>query len=346
LFLGKRSFAVPSKVKNSLLSDHPLTLRKKYLYPEKKRRVLIIAGPTAAGKTQLSLSLAQAIGGEIVSADSCQVYRGMDIGTAKASPEERTLVAHHLIDFLDLDDPFNVAEFYKEVQVVFREICARGNVPIVVGGSGFYIHALLYGPPAGPPSVPQVRELLEKQMQELGAEVLYERLQILDPDYAATISEGDKNKIIRALEIMALSEKKVSEFPKADQLQEQEYDFRCWFLYYPRERLYSRIEMRCDEMLEKGFLEEVKELEGQGLRGNPSAAQAIGYRQALEFLKSAQTEKDFEHFVTQFKKASRHFAKRQFTWFRKEPLFRWLNRDEYPQERLKELILQDFEQND
>lgn len=331
---------------NNLFSDHSLALKQKILYPEKKKRVLVIAGPTAAGKTHLSLSLAQAIGGEIVSADSCQVYRGMDIGTAKASPEERILIAHHLIDFLDLDDPFNVAEFYKEVQVAFREISSRGNVPIVVGGSGFYIHALLYGPPNGPPSVPEVRELLERQMDELGAEVLYERLQILDPDYAATISEGDRNKIIRALEIMALSEKKVSEIPKADRLQEQDYDFRCWFIYYSRERLYSRIEMRCDEMLEKGFLEEVKELDRQGLRGNLSAAQAIGYRQALEFLDSPQTKQDYEDFVAKFKKASRHFAKRQFTWFRKEPLFRWLNIDEYSPERLKELILQDFEQND
>lgn len=333
-------------MKNALLSDHPLTLKKKILHPEKKKRILVIAGPTAAGKTQLSLTLAQAIGGEIISADSCQFYRGMDIGTAKVSPEERLLVAHHLIDFLDLDDLFNVAEFYKEVQLVCRDITLRGNVPIVVGGSGFYIHALLYGPPSGPPSVPAVRQLLERQMDELGSEVLYERLQILDPDYAATISEGDKNKIIRALEIMALSEKRVSEFPKANQLQEQEYDFRCWFIYYSRERLYSRIEMRCEEMLQKGFLEEVKELDRQGLRGNPSASQAIGYRQALEFLDSPQTKKDFEDFVFKFKKASRHFAKRQFTWFRKEPLFRWLNVDEYPLERLRELILQDFEQND
>jgi tRNA dimethylallyltransferase len=333
-------------VKNTLFSEHPLTLKKRVLPPEKKKRVLVIAGPTASGKTQLSIALAQAIGGEIISADSCQVYRGMDIGTAKVSFEERALIAHHLIDFLDLDDPFNVAEFYKEVQIAFSDICSRGNVPIVVGGSGFYIHALLYGPPSGPPSVPEVREMLERQMKELGAEVLYERLQILDPDYAATISERDRNKIIRALEIMALSERKVSEFPKADRLQEQDYDFRCWFIYYSRERLYSRIEMRCDEMLQKGFLEEVRELDRQGLRGNISAAQAIGYRQALSFLDSPQTPQDFEDFVAQFKKASRHFAKRQFTWFRKEPLFKWLNIDEYPLGRLKELILQDFEQND
>lgn len=315
------------------------------IYPEgKKKRILVIAGPTAAGKTQLSLSLAQALGGEIVSADSCQVYRGMDIGTAKAAPEERALIAHHLVDVCDLSQLFNVAEFYKHAQGAFQEILVRENVPIVVGGSGFYIHALLYGPPSGPPSVPEVRDQLEQQMKELGPEVLYERLQMLDPDYAATIVEKDRHKIIRALEIMALSERRVSDFPKPNFLQEQEYDFRCWFLYYPREKLYSRIEMRCDEMVRKGFLEEVKELEKKGLRKNSSAAQAIGYRQALDFLSTSQTETDFQNFLTAFKKASRHYAKRQFTWFRKEPLFRWLNIDEHPPERLKEFILQDFEQ--
>lgn len=312
----------------------------------KKKRVLVIAGPTASGKTQLSLSLAAALGGEIISADSMQVYRGMDIGTAKAPPEERLTIAHHLIDICDLADTFNVAEFYKHTQEVFRNINSRENVPLVVGGSGFYIHALLYGPPSGPPSKPEIRSQLDRQMQDLGPEILYERLQLFDPQYAATISEYDRHKIIRALEIMALSEKRVSDFPKADKLQEQEYDFRCWFIYYPREKLYSRIEMRCEEMARKGFLDEVRELEKVGLRENQSASQAIGYRQALEFLSSPQSSSDHEAFLSNFKKASRHYAKRQFTWFRKEPLFRWLNIEEHPPERLKELILQDFEQGD
>lgn len=324
----------------------PLPLKEKIPTFGKKKRVLIISGPTAAGKTDLSLSLASAIGGEIVSADSMQVYRGMDIGTAKICAEKRALIAHHLIDVCDVEKTFNVAEFYKLAQDAFRDITTRENVPIVVGGSGFYIHALLYGPPCGPPSQPEVRAQLERQMNDLGAEVLYERLQMFDPAYAATISEFDRHKIIRGLEIMALSEKRVSDFPKANRLEDQEYDFRCWFLYYPRERLYSRIDTRCEEMLAKGFLEEVKELEKGGLRQNTSACQAIGYRQALEYLSSAQTEKDYQNFVAEFKKASRHYSKRQFTWFRKEPLFRWLNLDEHPTERLKELILQDFEQGE
>lgn len=329
---------------SACVSRRPVPQKQKIPLSQKKKRVLVIAGPTAAGKTQLSLSLAAAVGGEIVSADSMQVYRGMDIGTAKALPEERAAIAHHLIDICGLETVFNVAEFYKHVQDAFSGIIARENVPIVVGGSGFYIHAILYGPPEGPPSNPEVRKQLYQQMHDLGTEVLYERLQMFDPNYAATISEFDRHKIIRGLEIMALSEKRVSDFAKPNKLQEQEYDFRCWFLYYPKEKLYTRIEQRCDEMIRRGLIDEVKELEKRGLRLNPTASQAIGYRQALEFLSSPQSESDFQLFVSNFKKASRHYSKRQFTWFRKEPQFRWLNLEEHPPERLKELILQDFEQ--
>jgi tRNA dimethylallyltransferase len=308
--------------------------------------VIVIAGPTASGKTRLSFSLAQAVGGEILSADSMQVYKGLDIGTAKATPAERGLIAHHLIDVCDLSESFNVSSFYHSAQEALAMISLRDNVPIVVGGSGFYIHSLLYGPPAGPPPLPELRQQLEKQMAELGPEVLYERLQMLDPEYAKTISEFDKNKIIRALEIMALSDRRVSDFPKPNQLQEDLYDFRCWFIYYPKERLYARIEQRCDQMLAAGFLDEVRTMAAKGLKEHPSASQAIGYRQALDYLAGPETPERYDAFVLAFKRASRQYAKRQFTWFRKEPLFRWLNVDEHSPETLKEIILQDFEQND
>jgi tRNA dimethylallyltransferase len=319
--------------------------REREEVPLAKKRVIVIAGPTASGKSALSLLLAQAIGGEIISADSMQVYRGLDIGTAKMSANERMLIAHHLIDICDLSEVFNAAEFTKEAEEAIQDITLRDNVPIVVGGTGFYIHSLLYGPPAGPPSVPEVRQQLEQQMRELGSAVLYERLQMLDPTYAETISEGDRHKIVRALEIIALSERRVSDFPKrAEQRERADLDFRCWFLYYPREELYSRIELRCDEMVRQGFLQEVEEMLKQGLKENPTASQAIGYRQALEYLSSPKTREDWERFLREFKRASRQYAKRQFTWFRKEPLFRWLNIQEFEQGRLKELILQDYEQ--
>lgn len=321
-----------------------LPQRQKVLAPGKKKRVIVIAGPTASGKTHLSLKLAESLGGEIISADSCQVYRGMDIGTAKATPAERALIAHHLLDIRSIDEPFNVANFYDCCQAAMGDITLRENVPIVVGGSGFYVHTLLYGPPEGPPSMPDVRDLLDRQMREMGPEVLYERLQLLDPDYAATISEKDRHKIIRALEIIAVSERKVSDFVRPTKLRDQHYDFRCWFIYYSRESLYRRIEERCDRMIESGLLDEARDLDQRGIRLNTAAAQAIGYRQALEYLDSPQTPLDKERFVANFKKASRHFAKRQFTWFRKEPLFRWLNVEEHAPERLQEIILQDFEQ--
>lgn len=330
--LSKKSLETPFPIEEKIATDAP------------HKRVIILSGPTAVGKTDLSLSIAAAIGGEIISADSCQVYRKMDIGTAKVSAEQRALITHHMIDIREIQDPFNVAQFAEQATRTIAEILARGNVPIIVGGSGFYIHVLLHGPPQGPPSDRKVRAQIEMQLKNLGREALYEKLQQLDPEYAATISERDQHKIVRALEIMTLSEQKVSSFPKPKSNLTQNYDFRCWFLYYPRDLLYAKIEKRCDEMIEKGLLDEVRELERQQLRENSSAANAIGYRQALEYLDSLEREEDYETFVRRFKKATRHFAKRQFTWFRKEPLFRWLDVSAFPQERLKEMILQDYEQ--
>ena len=323
---------------------HALTLSQPLSTPQLKKRVIVISGPTATGKTDLSLSIAQDLGGEIISADSCQVYKNMDIGTAKATWEQRSLITHHLIDICDISEHFNVAEFTKSAHEALKEILSRDKVPIVVGGSGFYIRSLLYGAPLGPPSNKELRHKLEQQIQDLGPEFLFERLQMLDPEYAQTISAQDKHKIVRAFEIMTLSGKKVSDFPKPEHMGPKGYDFRCWFLFHPRELLYDRIEARCDEMIANGLIEEVKQLILLGIKENPSASQAIGYRQALEFLDSPQTPKDFERFVLELKKATRNFAKRQFTWFKKEPLFRWLDVHQSSKERLKELIIQDFEQ--
>lgn len=309
-----------------------------------KKRVIVMAGPTATGKTELSLAIAKLIGGEIISADSMQVYRGMDIGTAKATPEQRREVPHHLIDICDLDNPFNVVQYYEQAQNALKEIFQRGNVPIVVGGSGFYLHVFLYGPPLGPAPDYEVRKNLEEKMSQLGPSVLYEQLQLLDPEYAKTITEKDRHKILRALEIITLSEKKVSDFPKPSQRLSPDYNFRCWFLFYPKETLYARIEKRCEEMIEKGFLQEVISLKERGLEKNLTASQAIGYRQALDFLKTPQTKQDKKYFLQEFKKASRRYAKRQFTWFHKETYFRWINLDKVDPEKLQEILLQDYEQ--
>lgn len=312
-------------------------------FQNQKKRVIVLAGPTCCGKSAMAMELAQAIDGEIVSADSMQVYIGMDIGTAKATQQERLLVPHHLIDIRTIRDSFNVVDFYYEAHQACQQILDRGNVPIVAGGSGFYLHTLLYGPPSGPPSIPELRKTLEDEVELLGSEVLYERLMQLDPQYAKTITKNDKQKIVRALEIMTLTHKKVSELSWKGRRRPQNYDFRCWFLHRPKDKLYERINARCDYMLQAGFLEEVKRLEEEGIRQNSSASQAIGYRQALDFLQTTQTPTDYVHFVTAFKQATRHYAKRQFTWFRKEPLFRWLDVDLHDHEIAFDIIKKDYE---
>ncbi len=315
-------------------------LKKKIPLFSSKKRVMVLTGPTAIGKTDLSLEIAEKVGGEIISADSMQVYRGMDIGTAKATVQQRRKIPHHLIDVCEVSSAFNVVQYYHLAKKVIEEIFRKGKVPIVVGGSGFYLQVLMEGPPMGPPPDYELRKVIEKKMEQLGPSVLYEQLQLLDPEYAKTIGEKDRHKIVRALEIITLSEKKVSDFQK----QEKEvgsYNFRCWFLYYPKEILYPRIEKRCEQMLEKGFLREVASLKRAGLEKNLTASQAIGYKQALQFLKEEEKE---EVFLQEFKKVSRNYAKRQFTWFRKRLQFRWLDLEKLGKEKVKELILQDYEQ--
>lgn len=309
----------------------------------KKRKVLIIAGPTGTGKTELSLLLAQTLShAEIISADSMQVYRGMDIGTAKVSLENRKRLPHHLIDIRDVDESFNVFDFYIEAQNCIDTILAKGHVPIIVGGSGFYIRSLLYGPPDTPPSIEALRKKLEKEMEALGVTAMFQRLQSLDPTYAATITKGDKHKIIRALEIIAITGGPVSQFSWKCRYPSLDYDFHCWFIYRPREILYKILERRCEVMLDMGFIEEVENLEKEGLRFNPTACQAIGYKQCLHYLQTAKTPDDLAAFLESFKLVSRHYAKKQFTWFRKEPIFKWLNVDLHDMEIAMEMILQDF----
>jgi tRNA dimethylallyltransferase len=335
---------IESEKKSGLAAGRrvPLEQKKTVENKTKKKQVIFLAGTTGAGKTSLSLILAKAIGGEIISADSMQVYRGMDIGTAKVTREEQALVPHHLIDIRDISEQFNIVDFYYEASKSCEAIHARNRIPIIVGGSGFYLRSLLYGPPSGPPSIPEVRRSLEEKVGMLGPEALYECLKARDPDYAATISKHDQQKIVRALEIITLTGDKVSNFCWASRELSSAYDFRCWFLYRPRESLYSRVEKRCDQMLEQGLIEEVAGLEQKGLKSNLSACQAIGYRQTLDFLATERSEDDYEDFVRGFKIASRRYVKRQFTWFRKETIFRWLNLDLHSPEATIEMITQDY----
>jgi tRNA dimethylallyltransferase len=309
---------------------------------QSKKKVIVLSGPTACGKTAFSIKLAQALGGQIISADSMQIYRGMNIGTSKISTEERHDIPHYLIDIKDIHEDFNVVDFYFEACHSCQLVLERDGIPIVVGGSGFYIHSLLYGPPSGPPPIPELRTSLEEDLERLGTEAMFERLKQQDPHYASTITKHDKQKIIRGLEIIALTGKKVSKHKWKNRLKPLGYDFRCWFLYRPKEVLYRSIEKRCEKMLQEGFLDEVKALLAKGLNENASASQAIGYRQAIEFLNTPQSPEDYQRFVTRFKQASRNYAKRQFTWFRREPMFRWLDMELHDPEVALDLIIQDY----
>lgn len=306
-----------------------------------KQKVIILAGPTGCGKSDFAMQLAKTAKGEILSADSMQVYRGMDIGTAKPSAHERAEIRHHLIDIRDVSQPMNVVEFCHAATDCLKTFREQETIPIVVGGCGFYLHSLLYGPPNGPLPCPHVRKELEEKLELLGADALYAQLDQLDPEYAQTITRHDRHKIIRALEIIQSTGKKVSAFDWKKRTLLLPYDFRCWFLHRPRHRLYHRIDKRCEKMLHDGLLDEVERLKQEGLLLNASASQAIGYRQALEYLATPQTRCHYTHFVEEFKRASRHYVKRQLTWFRKEG-YHWLDIEAHDTETAMEMILCDY----
>lgn len=329
--------------KEAYKNINPLLERENTTF-SKKKKMIIIAGPTATGKTEASIQIAKAISGEIVSADSVQLYKGTDIGSAKATLDQRRAIPHHLLDICNIRDYFSVVNFYDEVQSSCQEIFNHNRTPIIVGGAGFYIHTILFGPPKGPASDPLLRKSLENDADKFGLEMLYGKLKSLDPDYAESITPSDRHKIIRALEILALTGKKVSEIPKPSREDvPKNLNFRCWFLYYPKEMLYDRIEQRCDEMIDNGLIDEVVKLKDKGLIDNPAVANAIGYRQCLQFLESRQTDADWDEFVRLFKKASKNYAKRQFTWFRKESLFRWVDLSKFSLDRACDFIISDFE---
>ena len=302
-----------------------------------KQPLIIIAGPTAVGKTALSVALAKRIGGEIVSADSMQVYRGMDIGTAKVTKEETCGVPHHLFDVLDPKDPFNVMTFRSMVKDAVRGIASRGNVPVLVGGTGFYIQSVLYDVQfEEDASSEELRKELEQEAAVLGAEKMHERLRALDPDAAEAIHPNNIKRVIRALEYCLSTGRKISVHNREQRERTSPYSFLFYVLTMDRAALYQRIDLRVDQMMEQGLLAEVKRLRDEGVTSDMVSMQGLGYRQIFDYLEGIAT---LDEAVERIKRETRHFAKRQLTWFRREPDARWINVSEFGGDRKKILEL-------
>lgn len=275
--------------------------------------MFVVAGPTASGKTALSIALAQAIGGEIVSADSMQIYRGMDIGTAKATPEEQAAVPHHMLDVADPGENYSVARYVEEASACCEDIFSRGKVPIITGGTGLYIDSLLSGRSFADSGDPALRGELSAEYDRLGGAAMLERLRAVDPERAAALPATDRRRIIRALEIYALTGKTMSEHDRLTRSLPPRYEaVRIVLAYRDRALLYHRIEQRVDRMIADGLFEEVASLLRQGLDPASTALQAIGYKEAALFL---QGSLDRESAVALIKQSSRRYAKRQITWF-------------------------------
>lgn len=287
-----------------------------------KMPVVAVGGPTASGKTAFSVQLAKRLGGEVVCADSMQIYKGLDVGTAKATKEEMEGVPHHLMDFLPPEETFSVADFVEAANREVQAITGRGRLPVLVGGTGLYIESFLNGVRfAEQKTDPALRERLEKEAGELGAQAMHRRLAAIDPDYAATVHPNNVGRVIRALELYYSSGKTMSR-QRAESLPETPPFDSMVFCLAPAERseLYRRIDVRVDRMLEAGILEEAK-MVWENRERYRTAAQAIGYK---EFFPCFEGTADLAACTDKLKQASRNYAKRQLTWFRRMENVIWL----------------------
>ena len=278
--------------------------------------LVIIAGPTATGKTSASVSLAARLHGSVISADSMQVYQGMDIGSAKVTEEEKGGIPHYLIDVADPSEGWNVVRFQQEAEKAARHILDEGRLPFLVGGTGFYIQALLYGIDFTEMNADtDYRSSLEEEAQALGSQALYSRLQEIDPEAAEAIHPNNVKRIIRALEFAQKSGGQlISEHNRREHMRTPAYNAVFFVFNMNREKLYERIDARVDHMMQAGLVEEVSRLRAQGLTAQDVSMQGIGYRQIL---KALDGEYPMEEAVRLIKRDSRHFAKRQLTWFRR-----------------------------
>ena len=292
-----------------------------------KKPLVVLTGPTAVGKTKASIGLAKAIGGEIISADSMQVYEYMDIGSAKIRPEEMQGVPHYLVDELKPWEEFHVVRFQQMAKKAMEQIYANGHIPIVVGGTGFYIQALLYDIDfTETPKDDTYREQLETLAKEKGSLYLHDMLKAVDEKSAEDIHANNVKRVIRALEYYHQTGEKMSEHNEEERQKESPYEFTYFVLDAPREKLYERIDRRVDLMMEEGLVDEVKHLKELGCTRDMVSMQGLGYKEILDYLDGICS---LEEAVYRIKRDTRHFAKRQLTWFRRERQVTWIHKDVY-----------------
>lgn len=292
-----------------------------------KKPLIVLTGPTAVGKTALSIGLAKAIGGEIISADSMQVYKHMDIGSAKIMPDEMQGVPHYLVDVLEPSEEFHIARFQEMAKTAMREIYSRGHIPILVGGTGFYIQSITrdidFTENDGDMTY---RHELEEYAKTHGGEELHKRLQQIDPKAAEEIHANNVKRVIRALEYFNQTGQPISKHNEEQKQKESPYDLKYFVLNDIRSRLYNRIEKRIDLMLKQGLVEEVKRLKDMGYTRDMVSMQGLGYKEILAYLDG---EYSLEEAVYILKRDTRHFAKRQLTWFKREQDVIWINKNEF-----------------
>ena len=287
-------------------------------------RIICIAGPTASGKTALAVELAKELNGEVVSCDSMQVYRRMDIGTAKPTKEEMQGIVHHMIDVAEPDEDFSVSRYCEMAAPIVDDILARGKTAVIAGGTGLYMDSLIRGNAFAPFPATGVRERLEAQADAEGMESMLEWLRSVDPASAARLHLSDRKRIIRALEVFLETGETITEHNRKTQAIPPKYNPLWLGLdFADRAELYHRIDTRVDAMLEMGLMEEIRELLASGIPPKCTAMQAIGYK---EFVNALNGEETVEKAAEEVKKSSRHYAKRQLTWFRRNPAIHWLTR--------------------
>lgn len=292
-----------------------------------KKPLIVLTGPTAVGKTSLSISLAKAVNGEIISADSMQVYKGMDIGSAKIRKEEMQGVTHYLVDILEPEEEFHIVKFQELAKAAMEEIYAKGKIPILVGGTGFYIQAVTRDIDfTQAEQETSYREELEQLAKEKGTEYLHEKLREVDPKSAENIHANNVKRVIRALEFYHQNGTPISEHNEEQKQQTSPYNLAYFVLIAPREILYERIDRRVDQMMEEGLLEEVKSLRERGCHRGMVSMQGLGYKEILAYLEG---EYPLEEAVRILKRDTRHFAKRQLTWFRREQDVIWVDKEQF-----------------